>query len=303
MPNLTQRRTSSTAQCYTEPLDGLGDALPLQMVLVRGGTFLMGSPDEDEPERFDNEGPQHEVTIPQFFMGRYPITQAQWKAVAVMSPVERELEEGAFSQDFSSDFSIGQPQTDRGMLEEPSRFKGNDLPVENVSWYDAVEFCARLEKHTKRPYRLPSEAEWEYACRAGSETTTPFHFGETITTEVVNYYGNSTDNDGPKGEFRGKTTSVNHFGIANAFGLSDMHGNVWEWCADHYHQNYNSAPTDGSAWLDKNKLSADYIIRGGSWHDIPGYCRSAYRSAGVAPDFKDAQFGFRVCCSSPRSSL
>jgi formylglycine-generating enzyme required for sulfatase activity len=201
MPELTLRRTSSTAQCYTEPLDGLGDALPLQMVLVRGGTFLMGSPD-DEPENQPNEKPQHEVTVPQFFMGRYPITQAQWKAVAAL------------------------PQADHSLVEDPSRFKGDNFPVENVSWYDAVEFCARLEKFKERPYRLPSEAEWEYACRAG--TKTPFYFGKTTTTNVANYDGNYTYNDGPKGKRRGKTTPVNHFRIANAFGLSDMHGNVWE---------------------------------------------------------------------------
>ncbi len=269
MAELILRRTSSTAQCYTEPLDGLGDSLPLQMVLVPGGKFLMGSPD-GEPERFDNEGPQHEVTVPQFFMGRYPITQAQWKAVAAL------------------------PQVARSLKADPSSFKGNNLPVMFVSWYMAIEFCARLEKHTKRPYRLPSEAEWEYACRAG--TKTPFYFGKAITTEVANY-------DGSKGEDTGRTTPVNHFGIANAFGLSDMHGNIQEWCADHWHRNYEEAPTDGSPWLDitNSKVTQRYIFRGGSWLDNPWGCRSASRLC-HSPDFSGGGMGFRVSCSSPRSS-
>jgi formylglycine-generating enzyme required for sulfatase activity len=266
MPELILRRSSSTAQCYTETLD-VGDALPLQMVLVPGGKFLMGSPD-GEPERFDNEDPQHEVTVPQFFMGRYPITQAQWKAVAAL------------------------PKANRSLEKDPSHFKGNDLPVDSVSWNDAVEFCARLEKHTKRPYRLPSEAEWEYACRAG--TKTPFCFGKTITTEVANY-------DGQKGEDRERTTPVNDFGIANAFGLSDMHGNVWEWCADPYHENYNGAPTDGQPWSGKNEERELHVLRGGSWVTFPGGCRSACRVR-CAPHVSDSHGGFRVCCSSPRSS-
>lgn len=139
---------------------------------------------------------------------------------------------------------------------DPSNFKGDKRPVEQVSWYDAVEFCDRLTAHTKRAYSLPSEAEWEYACRAG--TRTPFHFGETITTDLANYRG--TDNEeykwsgsygpGPKGIYREQITEVGSFGVANAFGLYDMHGNVWEWCLDDWHDNYEGAPTDGSAWLD-----------------------------------------------------
>jgi formylglycine-generating enzyme required for sulfatase activity len=274
MPNLTQRRTTSTAQFYTEVLDGLGDALPLQVILIPGGSFLMGSPN-DEPERESRESPQHIVNIPQCFMGRYPITQAQWKAVATTIP-----------------------KVDRNLEADPSRFTGDNRPVESISWYDAVEFCERLKKQTKRPYRLPSEAEWEYACRA--RTTTPFHFGKAITTEVANYNGNYIYNDGPKGEYRQETTPVDHFKAANAFGLSDMHGNVWEWCADHWHENYEGAPANGSAWLDDNSNTNLYILRGGAWFSYPGLCRSAYRFRD-APDLVYFNFGFRVCCSSPRT--
>ncbi|MFM6351221.1 MAG: formylglycine-generating enzyme family protein, partial [Dolichospermum sp.] len=212
--------------------------------------------------------PQHEVTIKPFSMGKYPITQAQWQAVAALPQVNQELKPN------------------------PSRFKGANRPVESVSWHDAVEFCARLSNYTKRPYRLPSEAEWEYACRAG--TTTPFHFGETITTELANYNGNNTYGDGPKGVYRGETTEVGSFKIANEFGLYDMHGNVWEWCQDDRHNNYEGAPTDGSAWISNN-AKIYKLLRGGSWGYSPGNCRSASRR------YNDAGFGyysvgFRVVC-------
>ena len=236
-------------QYFTEPLEGLGDALALDMVLVPAGKFIMGSPD-DESERDESEGPLHEVTLRSFFMGRYPVTQAQWKAVAAIDKIEMDLDP------------------------DPSNFKGANLPVEQVSWYEAVEFCKRLKKHTQRPYRLPSEAEWEYACRAG--TTTPFAFGKTLTTDAANYDGNQTYNDGPEGEYRKQTTPVDEFDLANAFGLCDMHGNVDEWCADHWHSNYEDAPTNGSAWLTADETSSR-VLRGGSWNDDPWYCRSATR--------------------------
>jgi len=250
----------------------VGSALPLHMLLVPGGPFLMGSPD-DEPERADNEGPQQEVTVPSFFMGRYPVTQSQWRVVANL------------------------PQSERELTLDPSNFKGDNRPVEQVSWYNAMEFCARLSAHTERPYRLPSEAEWEYACRAG--TTTPFYVGKTLTTDVANYNGDYTYADGPKGEYRAETTPVDHFGLANAFGLCDMHGNVWEWCQDYWHDSYEGAPTDGSAWIEGGD-SERRILRGGSWGFNPGYCRSAYRRT-YGPGFVSLNDGFRVVCSAPRA--
>ena len=268
----TLQRIPRTGRGYIEPLLEAGSALPLHMVLIPGGTFIMGSPD-DEPERRDAEGPQHQVSVSKFLMARYPVTQAQWRVVASM------------------------PQENRSLELDPSRFKGDNRPVEQVSWYDAVEFCDRLSVHTKRPYRLPTEAEWEYACRAS--TTTPFHFGNAISTDVANYNGISTYGDGSKGENRGRTTRVDQLDNANAYGLSDMHGNVWEWCQDHFYDSYEGAPMDGSAWSTDDENAAR-VLRGGSWVRYPGNCRSASR-AYITPDDRSSSFGFRVSCVAPRA--
>jgi formylglycine-generating enzyme required for sulfatase activity len=275
VPKLTYNQRQGTARFFNEPL---GDELDLKMMLIPAGTFLMGSP-EDELERRDSEEPQHEVSVPAFCMGKYPVTQAQWRAVAAMPPVNQELEPSPF------------------------RFKSDKHPVEQVSWFDAIEFCDRISTHTGRAYRLPSEAEWEYACRAG--TTTPFHFGETITTDLANYDGTDDPDgkwsgsygQGPKGEYRQRTTSVAHFDTANAFGLCDMHGNVLEWCQDHWHDSYEGAPTDGSAWLSEDE-DARRVIRGGSWNYSPRYCRSASRFIND-PRYADDLIGFRVVCVVP----
>ena len=262
-------KSRAQARRFVEPLS---DNLTLEMVAIPGGTFLMGSP-ESESGRSPSEGPQHEVTVPDFFMGRYPVTQIQWRFVANL------------------------PQLKRKLMPAPSRFKGSRLPVEQVSWYDAVEFCDRLSAHTKRVYCLPSESEWEYACRAG--TVTPFHFGETLTTDVANYDGNYTYADGPRGEYRQTTTSVDHFDLANAFGLSDMHGNVWEWCQDEWHDDYNGAPTNGSAWIASDNIERR-LRRGGSWNYASRDCRSAYRND-FRTDDRFLRFGFRVSCSFPKT--
>jgi formylglycine-generating enzyme required for sulfatase activity len=264
------------SQCFTEP------AIQLDLILIPGGTFVMGSP-LDELGRWDDEGPQHEVTVSTFLMGRYPVTQAQWRAIATRTDlkVKHDLEP------------------------DPSEFEEDDRPVEQVSWYEAVEFCDRLSRLTQHTYRLPTEAEWEYACRAG--TTTPFHFGETITTDLANYCGEEDESqpdeypghygNGPKGEYRKTTTPVTHFHpLANAFGLCDMHGNVLEWCLDHWHDNYEGAPVDGSAWLSENENSSR-VRRGGSWFSDPRYCRSACRFISN-PGFRDHFVGFRVVCEA-----
>jgi formylglycine-generating enzyme required for sulfatase activity len=239
MPKIVIHEYQRTAQYFREDLS---NDIQLDMMLIPDGTFIMGSP-EEEKDSYNEERPQHEVTIKPFWFGQYQVTQAQWKFVAKLPQVKKELDP------------------------DPSHFKGDNRPVESVSWYDAVEFCDRLSRHTKRQYRLPSEAEWEYACRAG--TKTPFHFGETITTDFANYDGNQTYGQGPKGVYREKTTEVGSFGVANNFGLYDMHGNVWEWCLDDWHDDYTDAPTDGSAWFNSDDKLSDKsgraALRGGSW--------------------------------------
>jgi formylglycine-generating enzyme required for sulfatase activity len=274
-PKLTLQRRRQNVQFFNE---ALSEDLGIEMMLIPSGMFLMGS-SEDELDRYDNEVPQHEVTVSSFFMSKYPITQEQWRVVT------------------------GLPQINRELDPDPSRFKGDRHPVEHVSWYDAVEYCDRLSQLTGRTYRLPTEAEWEYACRAG--TTTPFHFGETITTDLANYRGtddrernwSGSYGRGPKGEYRETTTPVDQFKIANAFGLCEMHGNVWEWCLDHWHSNYEGAPTDGSARLEGE--SDLRVLRGGSWGSDPRNCRSASRHYNF-PDYRDGDIGFRVVCEVPR---
>jgi formylglycine-generating enzyme required for sulfatase activity len=243
-----------------------------EMILIPGGTFLMGSPKQVtyqylrvKCEQHQHEHPQHEVTLAPFLMGRYPVTQAQWRAVASLPLVERELDPA------------------------PSHFKGDYRPVEQVSWFDAMEFCARLSAHTGKLYTLPSEAQWEYACRA--DTTTPFHFGETIDTEIVNYNDHFHYDALSKGGFRHKTTDVGSF-PPNAFGLYDMHGNVSEWCLDHWHGRYIGAPTDGNAWVTEGADNLR-VRRGGSWLSNPRNCRCAFRNFFI-PDGRDFIIGFRV---------
>jgi formylglycine-generating enzyme required for sulfatase activity/uncharacterized caspase-like protein len=248
----------------------LNNKVQLEMIAIPSGSFWMGSPDG---EGNDMERPRHLVTIALFWMSKYPITQAQYQAV---------------------------------MGKNPSHFKGDRLPVENVSWHDAIAFCEKLRgkgvHEENRHFRLPSEAEWEYACRAGTET--PFYFGDTITTDLANYRGTDREYNGTvypgnygsglKGEYRENTTDVGVF-PANNFGLYDMHGNVWEWCADHWHRNYEGAPIDGSDWKSSND-SDPRLLRGGSWVFGPYNCRSAYRTD-FSPDYMGSIVGFRVACS------
>jgi len=257
------KRITKNANYFGEDL---GDGVTLEMVAIPGGTFIMGSP-ENEEGYHSSESPQHEVTVPPFFMGKYPVTQQQWRVVAAL------------------------PKDKIDLKSDPSYFKGDNLPVECVSWNDAQEFCARLSRMANKTYRLPTEAEWEYACRGG--TTTPFYCGETISTDLANYDGNYTYGQGQKGEYREKTTEVGKF-PANPFGLYDMCGNVWEWCEDGWHENYINAPADGSAWTSLS--TEDMLLRGGSWHAYARCCRSAFRGRG-SRDSRSYYCGFRVVSS------
>ncbi len=215
----------------------------IEMVYVPGGSFLMGSP-ENEPDRRSYEGPQHRVTVQDFYIGKYEVTQAQWRAV---------------------------------MGSNPSGFKGDNLPVENVSWNDAKEFCRRLSQMTGKEYRLPTEAEWEYACRA---KTTGAYAGDL---DAMAWYDKNSG---------GKTHPVGQK-QPNAFGLYDMHGNVWEWCEDDWHNSYDGAPNDGRAWVDISARGSFRVSRGGGWYFNAVYCRSAGRD-GYAPGNRYGTLGFRL---------
>jgi eukaryotic-like serine/threonine-protein kinase len=241
--------------------EDLGDGVSMTMVKIPAGTFMMGSP-ETEADRNLNESPQHQVTVPEFFLGQTLVTQEQWQQI------------------------VGN---------NPSYFKGDSkLPVENISWIDALDFCEQLSHKTGRKYRLPSEAEWEYAARAG--TTTPFSYGNTIVPELANYEGNYPYLRAAKGVYRQKTTLVRSF-APNPFGLYDMHGNLWEWCLDEYANNYRDAPTDGSASGDiiSRAENKQRVMRGGSWGTYAHYCRSSHRDPYTA-SFRCHYIGVRVVC-------
>jgi formylglycine-generating enzyme required for sulfatase activity len=239
-----------------------------EMVVVPAGRFLMGSP-PDEPERRDNEGPQHEVTIAKpFAIGRFAVTFAEW--------------------------DIAQADKDwrsvTGLAPRKPKDEGwgrADRPVINVSWADAKAYTKWLAHKTGKDYRLHSEAEWEYACRAG--TATPFWWGAAITPDQANYDGNYPYAGGEKGKRRRKTLPVQSFD-PNPWGLYQVHGNVWEWCEDAWRSNYDGAPGDGSAWT--NDSAANRVIRGGSWGDYARIVRSAYRDRNE-PSYRLDDLGFR----------
>ncbi|MDJ0593583.1 MAG: SUMF1/EgtB/PvdO family nonheme iron enzyme [Pleurocapsa sp. MO_226.B13] len=256
--------------------ENLGDGVFLEMISILGSSFSMKSEKSEGKDGIDRcEELQCAVMIQPFYIGKFPVTQAQWKAVAVL------------------------PKCVRDLTQDPSHFKGDDRPVENISWYDAVEFCQRLSQHTGHDYRLPSEVEWEYACCSGTDT--PFHFGETITTDLANYDGSYPYGPGPKGEYREQTTPVWKFGVANAFGLYDMHGNVWEWTSDCWQDSDESTPSGSRSWNEAGEENKNMVLRGGCWYVVPWHCQSTSRGHGKM-DFRDYGIGFRVVCSLKRTS-
>lgn len=246
---------SIQAQQKKAPPKEFTNSIGMKFVWIKPGTFMMGSP-KGEKERRDDET-QHKVTLTRgFYMGVYTVTQEQWQQV---------------------------------MGNNPSFFKGEkSLPVEQVSWNDCQVFIKKLRDKDKKQYRLPTEAEWEFCCRAG--TTTPFYFGETISTDQANYNGNHIYGEGEKGVYREKTTSVGSF-PANTLGLYDMHGNLWEWCED-WHGDYPQKDVVDPHGAEKGQFR---VLRGGAWDYPPQYCRSAIRLGVYAPGTRSVIFGFRLC--------
>jgi formylglycine-generating enzyme required for sulfatase activity len=268
-----QSATRAATQPSTQPakeltLD-LGNRVTMKLVLIPAGKFTMGSGPQEQADAsaaaksagsdasFASETPQREVTISKpFYMGVYEVTQDQYEVVTGTNP---------------------------------SHFKGAQNPVDTVSWGDAVAFCQALSRKTGRTVRLPTEAQWEYACRAGA--TTPFNTGPTISTDQANYDGRYTYGNGVKGGHPDKTMVVGSF-KPNAFGLHDMHGNLMEWCADWYGEDYYSASgntVDPKGWA----TGTNRAMRGGSWVIPPDACRSAWRDWGT-PDNRFGHYGFRV---------
>jgi eukaryotic-like serine/threonine-protein kinase len=250
--------------------EDLGGGESVHMVDIPAGTFLMGTPD-GAGQDYPDEGPPTRVTLRSFYLSRYEVTQRQWRAVATQLP-----------------------KVSLDLAPSPSAVAGDDLPVTNVSWDEAMEFCARLTRKTGRQYRLPSEAEWEYAARAGS--TSAFAFGETVTTDLVNYDGTGPYGDGPAGVNRGRPTPAGSLKIANAFGLYDTHGNVWEWCDGQYHPDYRGAPADGAP-RNTGGDAMRRVLRGGSYSNLAVDCRSANRYS-YARDGKSHEVGFRLAASA-----
>ncbi len=287
-------RVVERANFHKENLD---DEIEIDMVEIPGGSFLMGTSYAEleqisgeykryvyDPvqsryadELIAMEVPQHKVNIEAFRLSKFEITQRQWRAVALL------------------------PSVDIDLPIDPSFFKGEDRPVEEITWQQAIEFCARLSRKTGIEYSLPSEAEWEYACRAG--TTTQFNVGDNITPNLANFNARYPYGAAPPSVSRDRTISVGSLGTANGFGLFDMHGNVSEWCLDTWHENYNGAPNDGRAW--KNHGGSPWlgcgeqyrVVRGGSW--LQGPMRSAGRSRAWWTNNKNYFTGFRI--ASPRS--
>lgn len=255
-----------------------GEGKGPELVLLPTGRFQMGSPERErqiamtagsQKSWLAREQPQHWVGIERpVAMGRYPVTVAEWRVFAR---------------------ATGWRQSGEVNWEAPGFAQTERHPVVGVNWFDAVRYVRWLSEMTGRGYRLPSEAEWEYACRAG--TRTAFSFGDTISTSQANYDGNFTYNGGARGEYRRGTTPAGMF-PPNPWGLYDMHGNVWEWVQDVVHENYEGAPADGSAW-EEGGDQARRILRGGSWLYNPRYLRSALRN-GFSGALSNDIVGFRV---------
>jgi formylglycine-generating enzyme required for sulfatase activity len=250
VPATPRIQVASTPQILTETLPG---GIKLELVKIPAGNFTMGS------NEYNDEKPPHKVTLKEFYLGKYPVTQEQYQAV---------------------------------MGNNPSEFKGNLFksnpknPVEKVSWNDAQEFCKKINQKTGKKYRLPSEAEWEYACRAGTQTRYYFGDDEKQLGEYAWYGQNSGSKTHPVGQKK-----------PNNWGLFDMSGNVWEWCEDGWHENYQNAPKDETAWNDNHSKTKYRVLRGGSWFYTPRDCRSAFRNIG---DSRIIAIGFRVV--SPQDS-
>jgi formylglycine-generating enzyme required for sulfatase activity len=250
----TGREVERRPGCGQQFIEDLGGGVTIEMVAIPAGSFQMGSLRENPG---GEESPQHLVSVPAFFLSKSLVTQEQWLAVNRRLP--------------------------------PCRFYGAKLPIENTTWIEAADFAGRLSKKTRQAYRLPGEAEWEFACRAG--TGTPFSTGVTITAALANYCGPHTYRHEAPGLYRHVSTPAGTF-PPNPFGLFDMHANLWEMCADLWHPDYTGAPFEASPWIYGGEPGF-HPARGGSWHEPPANCRSASRLR-IKENERDDLIGFRL---------
>ena len=275
--NISSRETQ-IASYFIEPL-GPG-VKPLELVAISGGEFMMGSGERSR------ELPEHKVMLQPFFISRYPITASQWQVVSDYPSVNRDID----------------------LRPNPSRFGGSNFPVEWISWDEAKEFCDRLSEKSGRNYFLPSESQWEYACRAGS--TTHYYYSQISTPNLFNCRSGCVTSDGISCFPLNSTSEVGLF-PPNNWGLHDMHGNVWEWCEDDWHRNYEQAPNDGTAWVEEDR-EEKRVIRGGAWNQESERCSSSSRGYYSLSDHTlsltrkathgprtetGTVIGFRICCS------
>ncbi|MFM7551079.1 MAG: formylglycine-generating enzyme family protein, partial [Cyanobacteriota bacterium] len=289
-------RLVEDVEVWQLPLPG---GVPLEVVKIPGGTYTIGSPPEEEGR--GNYGAinqvkqgeeqrveaQRQVSVPSFAMARFPLTQAQWRSLAG----DDHRQHG-----------------DRDLDLDPAREKGADWPVESVNWLEASAWCGRLQRHLRAVIGdqaprvgLPSESLWEVACRARSSTA--FHFGDTIDATWGNYNGTSPYPGGRSGLFVNHPLAVGSYGLVNAWGLADVHGTLWEWCADVWHPDPLASPRDGSPRMDPAEgLDDERLLRGGSWYSYPRRCRSADRNCYLPPYRFLGNVGFRVC-SFPQDCL
>lgn len=257
--SVLQKEAADKAGLPLEKLLELGNDVNIVVIFIPAGEFDMGSP-MDEPERCSDEGQHHVKLTKAFYIGKFEVTQLQYRTL---------------------------------MNDNPSKFGGDKLPVENVSWYEAQRFLKKLSDKTGMKFRLPSEAEWEYACRAGTKTA--FNTGTTIDSDIANYDATKPYANGIIGVYLKRTAEVGSY-APNAFGLYDMHGNVWEWCNDIYDEDYYKK----SPLLDPKGPAEGKpkVIRGGAWDTYAYKCRSAYRNHRW-PKADESIVGFRVVMDLP----
>lgn len=266
--------------------------VPANFVLIRGDEYMMGSPAK-EPER-DSDETQHQVKVSDFYLCKYAVTVAEFRKFVEAKGYQTEAEkgDGSYAWDGKTwekragiNWRYGVSGSVRPQSEE-------NHPVLHVSWNDAVAYCKWMEEKTGKKFRLPTEAEWEYACRAG--TITPFNTGENLTTDQANYDGNYPYTNNQKGESRENTVPVDSF-APNAWGLYNMHGNVYEWCGDRYGGNYyEECKTKGIVENPVGPETGSYrVLRGGNWYSNARYCRSAFRNDST-PGYRSSYVGFRL---------